>query len=59
MAAVTPDPELVETTTQLAVEEKGHLKKSLRRLDMVGFTVCALVGVMRFLRVESVWLVAP
>lgn len=43
-AAVTPDPELVETTTQLALEEKGHLKKSLRRLDMVGFTVCAFVG---------------
>ena len=39
-----PDAELVEETTQLAVEEKGHLKKSLRRLDMVGFTVCALVG---------------
>ena len=39
-----PDPELVETTTQLALEEKGNLKKSLRRLDMVGFTVCAFVG---------------
>ena len=43
-SAAVPDPELVETTTQLAVEEKGHLKKSLRRLDMVGFTVCAFVG---------------
>ena len=33
-----------EQTTQLALEEKSKLVKSLRRLDMVGFTVCALVG---------------
>src|SRR4051794_30772671 len=36
--------EFVEQTTQLALEEKSKLVKSLRRLDMVGFTVCALVG---------------
>src|SRR5438128_3628503 len=34
----------VEPTTALALEEKSKLRKSLRRLDMVGFTVCALVG---------------
>ncbi|HVP03371.1 MAG TPA: APC family permease [Solirubrobacteraceae bacterium] len=44
MSSAAPDIEFVETTTQLAVEEKGHLKKSLRRFDMVGFTVCAFVG---------------
>jgi amino acid transporter len=36
--------ELVEETTELALAEKSKLVKSLRRLDMVGFTVCALVG---------------
>jgi hypothetical protein len=35
---------VVEETTAFAVEEKAHLVKSLRRLDMIGFTVCALVG---------------
>jgi amino acid transporter len=39
----TPD-ELVESTTELAVHEKKKLVKSLRRLDMIGFTVCAFVG---------------
>ncbi len=34
----------VETTTAMALEEKGHLHKSLRRFDMLFFTVCALVG---------------
>jgi glutamate:GABA antiporter len=36
--------ELVEQTTQLALEEKSKLVKSLRRFDMVFFTVCAFVG---------------
>ena len=36
--------EFVEETTELALAEKSKLVKSLRRLDMVGFTVCALVG---------------
>jgi amino acid transporter len=36
--------EFVEQTTQLALEEKSKLVKSLSRLDMVGFTVCAFVG---------------
>jgi amino acid transporter len=44
MAATTPDPELVEETTTLALSEKRKLVRSLSRLDMVGFTVCAFVG---------------
>ena len=35
---------VVEHTTAMALEEKGHLQKSLRRFDMLFFTVCALVG---------------
>jgi glutamate:GABA antiporter len=34
----------VERTTALAIEEKAKLVKSLRRFDMVFFTVCAFVG---------------
>jgi glutamate:GABA antiporter len=34
----------VEHTTALALQEKGKLIKSLRRFDMVFFTVCAFVG---------------
>jgi glutamate:GABA antiporter len=34
----------VERTTKLALREKGKLIKSLRRFDMVFFTVCAFVG---------------
>ena len=34
----------VETTTAFALAEKGKLIKSLRRFDMVFFTICALVG---------------
>jgi amino acid transporter len=37
------DGSVVETTA-LAQEEKSKLVKSLRRFDMIGFTVCALVG---------------
>src|SRR5437764_12735151 len=33
-----------ETTTVLAAHEKSKLIKSLRRFDMVFFTVCAFVG---------------
>src|SRR6266550_8457293 len=36
--------EFVEETTELALAEKSKLVKSLSRLDMIGFTVCALVG---------------
>ena len=36
--------EYVEETTELALQEKSKLVKSLSRLDMIGFTVCALVG---------------
>jgi amino acid transporter len=34
----------VEDQTALALEERGKLIKSLRRFDMVFFTVCAFVG---------------
>jgi amino acid transporter len=34
----------LEHTTELALQEKAKLKKSLRRFDMVFFTLCALVG---------------
>ena len=34
----------LEHTTELALHEKAKLKKSLRRFDMVFFTLCALVG---------------
>jgi glutamate:GABA antiporter len=34
----------VEETTSLALEEKSKLVKSLRRFDMLFFTVCAFVG---------------
>src|SRR6266540_6722647 len=34
----------VEETTELALQEKSKLIKSLRRFDMVFFTVCAFVG---------------
>ena len=36
-----------EETTALALAEKQKLVKSLRRLDMIGFTVCALVDSTR------------
>src|SRR5438105_14283234 len=34
----------VERTTALAIQEKSKLIKSLRRFDMVFFTICAFVG---------------
>jgi len=34
----------LEHTTEFALHEKAKLKKSLRRFDMVFFTLCALVG---------------
>jgi amino acid transporter len=34
----------IEQTTALALHEKGKLIKSLRRFDMVFFTICAFVG---------------
>src|SRR5713226_8241494 len=36
--------ELTERTTALALQEKAKLVKSLRRFDMVFFTICAFVG---------------
>jgi glutamate:GABA antiporter len=38
------DPQLLEQTTAVAVEEKAKLRKNFRRFDMLLFTVCALVG---------------
>ena len=37
-------PQAVEETTTLALKERAKLVKSLRRFDMVFFTVCAFVG---------------
>src|SRR6476619_6213633 len=37
-------PPVVEETTTLAIAEKAKLVKSLRRFDMIFFTVCAFVG---------------
>ena len=34
----------VEQTTAFALAEKSKLIKSLRRFDMVFFTICAFVG---------------
>jgi amino acid transporter len=36
--------QLTERTTALALQEKAKLVKSLRRFDMVFFTICAFVG---------------
>src|SRR3954466_4514514 len=44
MDQATPRDEGVEQTTELALQEKAKLVKSLRRFDMVFFTVCAFVG---------------
>jgi glutamate:GABA antiporter len=41
---MSTQPVAVETTTSLAMHEKGKLIKSLRRFDMIFFTVCAFVG---------------
>jgi glutamate:GABA antiporter len=44
MAAPPASDEFIEHTTALALEEKAKLVKSLRRMDLFLFTVCALVG---------------
>ena len=41
---MSTDPQLIEETTTLALKERGKLVKSLRRFDMIFFTVCAFVG---------------
>ena len=41
---MTTYPAQLEQTTAFALEEKSKLIKSLRRFDMVFFTVCAFVG---------------
>src|SRR5438552_6597952 len=45
--------ELVEHTTAMALEEKKKLIKSLRRFDMLFFTICALVGLDTLGQVSS------
>src|SRR5205807_7464052 len=40
----SPQPVEIEHTTAMAVQEKQHLQKSLRRFDMLFFTICALIG---------------
>jgi glutamate:GABA antiporter len=42
MSATGPE---VEQTTAMALQEKAKLVKSLRRMDMILFSICALVGV--------------
>ena len=60
---MTTYPVHLEETTAFALEEKGKLVKSLRRFDMVFFTVCAFVGLDTLGTVASngpqgfVWLV--
>ncbi len=60
---MTTIPVHLEQTTALALEEKRKLIKSLRRFDMVFFTVCAFVGLDTLGTVASngpqgfVWLV--
>jgi amino acid transporter len=44
MAVAREQEEFIEQTTMLALEERSKLIKSLRRFDMVFFTVCAFVG---------------
>ena len=57
------DAGAVEHTTAIALEEKAKLIKSLRRFDMLFFTVCALVGldtlgqVSSFGAADFIWLV--
>jgi glutamate:GABA antiporter len=46
-------PQEVEQTTALALEEKAKLQKSLRRFDMLFFTICALVGLDTLGQVSS------
>jgi amino acid transporter len=45
--------EAVEHSTAMAIEEKAKLQKSLRRFDMLFFTVCALVGLDTLGQVSS------
>ncbi len=44
MTTTIERPAHLEETTEFAVHEKAKLVKSLRRFDMVLFTVCAFVG---------------
>lgn len=46
-------PQQVEQTTAMAMEEKAKLQKSLRRFDMLFFTICALVGLDTLGQVSS------
>src|SRR4051794_25440792 len=45
MSATTATEQPIDpSVTELSLQEKKKLVKSLRRLDMVGFSVCAFVG---------------
>lgn len=44
MSVPDASPADLEQSTQMALEEKQKLIKSMRRFDMLFFTVCALVG---------------
>ena len=47
--------ESIDHSTSLAVSERRKLIKSLRRLDMVLFLVCALVGLDTLGQVAGLW----
>jgi glutamate:GABA antiporter len=49
----SPEHMEVDHTTAMALEEKAKLHKSLRRFDMLFFTVCALVGLDTLGQVSS------
>ena len=53
MSEFAGSPVDVEHSTTMAVEEKKKLQKSLRRFDMLFFTVCALVGLDTLGQVSS------
>jgi amino acid transporter len=53
MSEFAGSPVEVEHSTTMAVEEKKKLQKSLRRFDMLFFTVCALVGLDTLGQVSS------
>ncbi len=48
-----PAPAVMEDTTAMAVTERRKLQKSLRRFDMLFFTLCALIGLDTLGQVSS------
>src|ERR1700739_2469130 len=48
-----PAPAVLEDTTAMAVAERQKLQRSLRRFDMLFFTLCALIGLDTLGQVSS------